>query len=167
MNSKMTLLYYFTHLYFRRIVQEHFDFFDSVVRLGDQLLEKVVRQTFEYLKNYDLSETDVVLEDNDFSTSMATLGTKKIPLLIIKLPKPRNATEASYVGIVLNRPIRYFTLELHVPEEIEKHINPNAGTRYFLCEWTKEAHSLLNKNFTEPDPAKFAGAIEIILASAD
>lgn len=167
MNSKPTLLYYFTHQYLRDIVQEHFAFFNSVVGLGGQMLEKVVRQTFEALKNYDLSETGVTLEDNDFSTSMVTLDAKKIPLLVIKLPEPRNTAEASYIGIVLGRPVRFFTLELHVPNEAEKQINPNAETKYHLCEWAKKEHRLLNQSWTEPDSAKFSGAIEIILASAD
>jgi hypothetical protein len=167
MNSKPTLLYYFTHQYLRDVVQEHYAFFDSVVRLGGKLLEKVIRQTFEALKNYDLSETDVALEDNDFSTSMAFLSQKKIPLLVIKLPKPRNTAEASYVGIVHSRPIRFFTLELHAPNEMEKQINPNAETKYLLAEWSKKEHKLLNQSWPEPDSAKFSGAIEKILVSAD
>jgi len=165
MDTKPTLLYYFTHQYLRDIVQDHFAFFDAVVRLGSQSLEKAVRQTFEILKNYDLSETDISLEDKDFSTSMATLGEKKIPLLVIKLPNPRNTTEASHIGVLLGKPIRYFTLELHVPNEIEKQINPNAETKYILAEWTKKEHKLLNQSWPEPDSAKFSGAIEKILNS--
>lgn len=166
MDSKPTLLYYFAHQYLRDLVQDYFAFFDSVVRLGSQSFEKAVRQTFEILKNYDLSETDISLESKDFSTSMATLGEKKIPLLVIKLPEPRNTTEASYVGIALGRPIRYFTLELHVPNEVEKQINPNAETKFILGEWTKKEHKLLNQSWPESDSTKFSGAIEKILSSA-
>lgn len=165
MERKPTLLYYFTHQYLRNLVQNNFAFFDSVVRQGPQVFEKAIRQTFETLKRYDLEETDINLAENDFTLSLATLGQNKVPLLVIKLPKPRHTTEASHVGIVLGRPVRYFTLELHIPIELEKQINPEMQTKYFLCEWKENVHHLLNKSFLEPDPTKFSGAIEAILAS--
>ncbi|MCS7091748.1 MAG: hypothetical protein NZM26_00130 [Patescibacteria group bacterium] len=164
MNDKPTLSYYFTHQYLRDIVQDYFAFFDSVVRLGDAILKKTLRQTFETLKNYNLSETDVLIEEDDFSSFMVPIGANKAPLLVIKLPKPKNTTEASHVAIFLGvRPVRFFTFELHLPNEIEKQINPNAQTKYLLAEWTKKEHKLLNFSCNDPDSTKFAQAIANIL----
>ncbi|MCX7928762.1 MAG: hypothetical protein N2558_03720 [Patescibacteria group bacterium] len=165
MDNRPTLLYYFTHQYLRDIVQDYFAFFDSVVRLGDAILKKTLKQTFEALKNYNLSETDVLVEEDDFSSFMAAIGVNKAPLLVIKLPKPRNTTEASHVAIFLGvRPVRFFTFELHVPNEIEKQINPNAQTKYLLAEWIKKEHKLLNFSYNEPDSNEFAKAIASILS---
>jgi hypothetical protein len=166
MENKPTLLYYFTHQFLRDLVQNKYAFFDAVVRLGGNTFSSVLRQTFETLKRYDLAETDVSLTDADFMTTMASLGENKIPMLVIKLPQPRNTTEASHIAVVLgSMPVRYFTLELHIPNETEKQINPNAESHYILCEWVNKEHRVLNKRWPEADAAKFSGAIETVLFS--
>lgn len=165
MDPKPTLLYYFSHRALRDFVQDNFVFFDSVVRLGPQIFEKTLRQSFETMKRFNLAEVDITATETDFTTSIARINENKDSLLLIKLPEPRNTTEVSFIGITLAGNVRYFTLELHIPNDLEKQVNPDAQTKYVLGEWVKKEHRLLNQSLSEPDPAKLSGAIEKVLTS--
>jgi len=163
METKPTLHYYFAHQYLRDLAQGNFAFLEAVIKQGPQTFETILKRTFENLKRYDLLETDLNISENDFSTSVATLGEQKTPFLLVKMPDPRHTAEASYIGFTLMGPLRYFTVELHVPDEAEKQINPEASTKYLLGEWDQKQHKLLSESWPVSDPAKFSGAIEKLL----
>ena len=115
-----------------------------------------------------LTNKDITIESDTFNPMMAKIDEER-RLLVIKFPTPKETTEVAYVAILLytDNP-RYFTLELHQPNEMEKQMFPDRTyDRYEFCEWSKDGkhHLLKTKNgeLKDPNPDIFIEEIKGVL----
>lgn len=81
---------------------------------------------------------------------------------------PNETTEVAYIAIVLNKQQevlpRYFTLELHRPNDIEKQLFPErTSDKYGICEWDKDNKHYLYKSIDSSDPTLFTEELKKII----
>lgn len=157
---KATLLYYYAHVYLPSIVYANKDAFMATVDKGPEVLRSTLVKTFEQMKadeNKDLDEKNIELKPEDF-TSIMKKSKDGTSLLLIKFPAPSHTTEVAYAGITLGDELKYYTLELHQPIQLDK--DTPRSDKYFFCSWTKNReHHRLKGTFDDPDPELFAQAI--------
>jgi hypothetical protein len=170
--NQTTLLYYYAHVYLPEIVFNHTDLFLGNAAKGPSSLKPLLHQTFNTVKNnpqLELAEKDITLSEADFDLSISALD-NNTKLLLIKFPQPKNTAEVFYVGVYLDKEPKYFTLELHIPEEIELQIDPNMTNKYLFGQWVKAEnkfqHRLLSPDFSEPRPGYLANAVNEYLKTA-
>lgn len=145
--SQTPLLYFFPHVFLKDAVLNQWEFFKKEIDKGPKHLQQWMVANFNGLKQDPkgmLSNTDITLESDTFEMAVGNL-TSGGKVIVVKFPVPQQTTEVTFVGIMLGETPRYFTLELHRPDEMEKQMFPEkTNDRYELCEWEKNGtHKLL------------------------
>lgn len=166
--EKPTLLYFFPHVYLKDAIFNLWPTFSKTISEGPSALKKNLINGFEQLKADPqdmISKKDVVLDSEAFDSQMADLGEGK-ELLIIKFPTPQETTEVSFVAILMSagQP-RYFTFELHRPNEMERQMFPERkNDRYEVCEWLTNGSHNLTTGTDDASLDAFVGEIKKVVA---
>jgi hypothetical protein len=137
---KPSLLYYFENIFLRDAIYKHWEAFHSDITKGPDILKDGLVSNFLRVQSDPkeiLSKKKVEINNDDFNPTMAAVGSLKIPFLVINFPEPKETAEAYYGGIILSESPKYYLLELHRPDDIEKKTLPkeNQKESYFLGVW--------------------------------
>ena len=153
-----TLHYAYVHLGLRSFIFKEQEFFTKVFYAGPRNMSGFLRQFWDNLRedHQELNERDIEVLEDDFSLSVSKL-TNGEDLLLIKLPRPNNSPEAFYIGVVISKGLRYFTLELG--KDI---FNGNSDT-FVVCEWKEDGQHMNYGEISEMRPGLFAGRIDEIV----
>jgi hypothetical protein len=169
--DKPSLLYYYAHIFLKHIIFNMWDDFNKIINQGPNALKNMLIGEFERIKQDPknlLSNKEITIEPDSFNPIMVKIDEER-KLLVVKFPTPIETAEVAYVAILLNAENpRYFTLELHRPNEMEKQMFPDRTyDRYEFCEWSKDGkhHILGTKNgeLKSPNPDIFIEEIKAIL----
>ncbi len=164
--NKPPLLYFFPHIYLRDVVLKQWSGFRDMAMQGPVALKAKLVESFNKLKEDSrdmLVKKDVVLDPMSFDSTVATLSVDK-KLMIIKFPTPQETTEVTFVGVLLGEAPRYFTFELHRPEEAERKLSPDrVNDSYKLCEWKNDGKHLLLSSTDQSTSEIFVNEIKKII----
>jgi hypothetical protein len=161
MDNKISLPYYFVHGYLIDAFFNMWPDFSQELTAGEGMFKHSLQFNFSRLKNdplKKLSETEISLENEDFEVESAVIEPRKTKVFFVKLPKPRNTGESSYLAVSLQKRPHVITLDL------EK----NADKTYLLKEWNSITESKTLNNFDYPDYTAFKlKVIEYLKNNAD
>lgn len=168
--EKVSLLYFFPHVFLKDAILNQWDYFYKIISQGPTNLKMTLTTQFNQLKEDPkdiLSNKDVILNSTDFDPILVNLN-QETDAIIIKFPIPKETTEVAYIAIVLTKQQevlpRYFTLELHRPNDIEKQLFPErTSDKYEVCEWDKDNKHHLYGSIENPDPTLFAEELKKII----
>jgi len=168
--DKPSLLYFFPHVFLKDAILNQWDSFGKIVSQGPTTLKDNLVKEFNRLKEdpqEDLSKKDITLSPTDFDPILMKLN-QDTDAIVVKFPTPTETTEVTHIAIILpKQPTdtpRYFTLELHRPNDMEKQLFPEkTSDRYEVCEWSKDNKHTLHKSIENPDHTVFIEEINKIV----
>lgn len=168
--NKQPLLYFFPHILLKNAVLNQWDSFGKIVSQGSSTLKDVLVKEFNRLKEDPkdiFSNKEITLNSTDFDSISMKLN-QDTNAIVVRFPVPTETTEVTHIAIVLTKQPadtpRYFTLELHKPDDMEKQLSPKRiSNRYQVCEWSKDGKHNLYKSIKNPDPVLFIEEIKKVL----
>jgi len=163
-NKDLTLRYAFVHIALKGIVLKDTETFIKIAQGGPDNLKGFLSFMWNDIKekNTNLTECEDVINEESFDVSVSDLFNDE-KLLIVKLPEPKNPSEAFYIGVTLNEEdAKFFTLELGDKTNIETgQVEKNSA--YYIGKWEKDGSHVNFGKLSEMRPGLFAGKIEGIL----
>lgn len=136
MNHNPTLHYVIGHVTLKNLVLENSEYFLKIVDEGIDDVKKFLIAVWYDIKerNPSLRNADYELFKEDFDVSIGVID-EDHKILMIVMPTVKEAPEASMIGILLDKELRYFALEYDKSVLDGKDI-------YMLCEWKKSGEHL-------------------------
>ena len=127
--NKQPLLYFFPHILLKNAVLNQWDSFGKIVSQGSSTLKDVLVKEFNRLKEDPkdiFSNKEITLNSTDFDSISMKLN-QDTNAIVVRFPVPTETTEVTHIAIVLTKQPadtpRYFTLELHKPDDMEKQLS--------------------------------------------